>query len=78
MLFKIYGERNSGTNFLTLLLEKNLVNVFDHKEVLKKNNKIAVYFWKHGYPTDVDETIEDTINNMGFIIKDTGGNITTS
>jgi len=45
MLFKINGERNSGTNFLEKLLTKNFENVFVQKII---NN--IVYFWKHGAP----------------------------
>ena len=42
---KIFGERNSGTNFLELLIQKNCLDV----------NILSSYYkggsgWKHGYP----------------------------
>lgn len=47
---KIYGERNSGTNFLKSLMEKNFPKStygrWDGNKVI--NNKY--YFWKHGPP----------------------------
>ena len=49
MIFKIYGERNSGTNFLARLLKSNFgdENVFvDHLDL----NTSICYYWKHGYP----------------------------
>lgn len=45
MLFKIYGERNSGTNFLEQLLQENFGNVF-----VQKMDHEHCYFWKHGLP----------------------------
>jgi len=54
--FKIYGERNSGTNFLIKLIKKNFGNTYGDDEGNKKiNNKY--YFWKHGIPKN------DTKNN---------------
>ena len=54
--FKIYGERNSGTNFLIKLIQKNFGNTYGDDEGNKKiNNKY--YFWKHGIPKN------DTKNN---------------
>jgi hypothetical protein len=47
MIFKIYGERNSGTNFLNKLLNINLGYSFeDHIDL----NTSKAYFWKHGIP----------------------------
>lgn len=43
---KIFGERNSGTNFLTSLIKKNIKDI----------NIFSFYYkggtgWKHGFPT---------------------------
>jgi hypothetical protein len=51
MLFKINGERNSGTNFLDSLLRINDFPTYVHEY---KNN--ICYYWKHGIP---DETIKN-------------------
>jgi hypothetical protein len=51
MLFKINGERNSGTNFLDKLLRINNFQTYVHEY---KNN--ICYYWKHGVP---DETIKN-------------------
>lgn len=51
MLFKINGERNSGTNFLDRLLRINDFPTYVHEY---KNN--ICYYWKHGIP---DETIKN-------------------
>lgn len=42
--FKIYGERNSGTNFVTQLLLKN-TNLLEHSLYYKGGTG-----WKHGFP----------------------------
>ena len=42
--FKIYGERNSGTNFVTQLLLKN-TNLLEHSSYYKGGTG-----WKHGFP----------------------------
>jgi hypothetical protein len=56
MFFKIYGERNSGTNFLIKLIKKNFGNTYGDSEGQKRiDNKY--YFWKHGIPKN------DTKNN---------------
>jgi len=45
-MFKLHGERNSGTNFLTELFEKNFAfSCF--QEFYEMNN---CYYWKHGAP----------------------------
>ena len=48
MIFKIYGERNSGTNFLTNLLKLNFegITIYDNVHV----NKREIYAWKHSVP----------------------------
>jgi hypothetical protein len=48
---KIYGERNSGTNFLYKLLVNNLeLKTIEMHEFDKKNN--IVRGWKHGIPNE--------------------------
>ena len=44
-LFKIYGERNSGTTYLERLLRINNFPVYVHTELDGVNS-----FWKHGVP----------------------------
>ena len=46
VLFKINGERNSGTNFLEQILQKNKFPTYAHKIIGK-----TVYHWKHGVPS---------------------------
>lgn len=57
---KIYGERNSGTNFLQKLIEKNINNIELHPFVY--NNKTG---WKHSYPRL--ELFKNEINTTLFI-----------
>lgn len=45
VLFKVNGERNSGTNFLFKILRLNNFPSYDSKR--KKN---IIYHWKHGIP----------------------------
>ena len=59
MLFKINGERNSGTNFLAILLQKNFGKVYSQKI---ENN--ICYHWKHGIP---DNSVK---NNATFNVAD--------
>ena len=49
MFFKVHGERNSGTNFLKRLLEKNFGNTFGNQDGNKLVNE-KYFFWKHGIP----------------------------
>ena len=42
---KIFGERNSGTNFITSLLEKNVSNINIYSSHYKGGTG-----WKHGFP----------------------------
>jgi len=44
-IFKINGERNSGTNFLEELFKKNHLKTYVDE---RKNN--IIYHWKHGIP----------------------------
>jgi hypothetical protein len=60
VIFKINGERNSGTNFLKNILEKNNFPIYDQS--IEKN---IVYHWKHSVPTkdykELDEKVVDLI-----------------
>tara|TARA_Y100000004_G_C8864492_1_gene390515 strand:+ start:244 stop:954 length:711 start_codon:yes stop_codon:yes gene_type:complete len=66
---KIYGERNSGTNFLTRLIRKNLRNINIcsplHKNHPDTKDKTG---WKHGYPKLNNISKQDTL--IIFIIRD--------
>ena len=48
-LLKINGERNSGTNFLYEILDKNKFPVYSHRRDNKTN---IIYHWKHRIPDD--------------------------
>jgi hypothetical protein len=58
VLFKINGERNSGTNFLERILSKNNFPTYS-----QKITKRIVYHWKHGIPSidykELDEKVVD-------------------
>lgn len=58
VLFKINGERNSGTNFLHHILQKN--NFPTYSQTMKEN---TLYHWKHGVPSidykELDEKVVD-------------------
>ena len=56
---KIYGERNSGTNFLYELLNKNLIDIKLYSGSYK--NKTG---WKHGFPK---LHLFNNLNNTLFI-----------
>ena len=61
---KIYGERNSGTNFIEQLIKKNCLNI----NIFSSNYKGGTG-WKHGYPdikyfNEIDNTL------YVFIIRD--------
>jgi hypothetical protein len=47
VIFKIYGERNSGTNYLFNLLTLN----FKCKVIENILNNKVTHFWKHNYPS---------------------------
>jgi hypothetical protein len=62
MLFKINGERNSGTNFLKLILIQNGFPTYTDEIT----NDI-VYHWKHGIPrNDVKQKSEKVIDIFIF------------
>ncbi|MCJ7801925.1 MAG: hypothetical protein MUP82_06165 [Candidatus Marinimicrobia bacterium] len=58
VLFKINGERNSGTNFLEQILSKNNFPTYSQQITGK-----TVYHWKHGVPCvdykELDEKVVD-------------------
>ena len=58
MIFKVNGERNSGTSFLINILELNNIPVFREKYI-----KNICHFWKHRIPNkkqkDIDERVID-------------------
>lgn len=63
---KIYGERNSGTIFLTQLLSKNLCcSVIDHHVQVKSRRELLVSGWKHGVP-EID--LYDNNNEVLYVI----------
>lgn len=52
-ILKIFGERNSGTSYLTALLRKNFEEKTVVHTVISKNRKGATLrHWKHGHPAD--------------------------
>jgi hypothetical protein len=63
VLFKINGERNSGTNFLSLILIMNGFNVYDQK--IDDN---VVYHWKHGIPTNDNKKLDNTVVDL-FVFR---------
>jgi hypothetical protein len=63
VLFKINGERNSGTNFLTKILEMNNFPTYVHRR--KKN---TIYHWKHGVPSDDYKKLDETVVDL-FIFR---------
>ena len=63
VLFKINGERNSGTNFLTQILE---INKFPH--YVNTINKRVVTHWKHDVPTDDYKKLDEKVVDI-FIFR---------
>tara|TARA_Y100000741_G_scaffold262621_1_gene203192 strand:- start:833 stop:1066 length:234 start_codon:yes stop_codon:yes gene_type:complete len=60
---KIFGERNSGTNFLTFLIKKNIkdINIFSSEIEYGTG-------WKHGFPKiELFNELESTL--FIFIIR---------
>ena len=66
VLFKINGERNSGTNFLTGILRKNGFCVFEQQ--FQKNNGL-LKFWKHGVPDKNVKLLDNRVIDI-FIFRD--------
>ena len=63
VLFKINGERNSGTTFLTNILK---INKFPSYE--QKINGIVIYHWKHGVPNDDYKKLDEKVVDL-FIFR---------
>lgn len=63
VLFKINGERNSGTNFIERILKKNNIPVF--VQLIKGN---IVKYWKHGVPIS-NKNIDTDVVDI-FIFRD--------
>lgn len=63
VLFKINGERNSGTNFLELILNLNNFPTYAHKV---ENN--IVYHWKHGVPSEDYKQLDEMVVDL-FIFR---------
>lgn len=64
VLFKINGERNSGTNFLNKILQLNKFPTYEQKIIGK-----IVYHWKHGVPTNDYKNLNETVVDL-FIFRD--------
>ncbi len=63
VLFKINGERNSGTTFLTNILKINKFPSYEHKI-----NGIVIYHWKHGVPNDGYKKLDEKVVDL-FIFR---------
>jgi len=63
MIFKVNGERNSGTNFLQALLEKNYIKTY-----VQKQNKNILYHWKHGVPDNSVKKLDSQVVEI-FIFR---------
>lgn len=63
VLFKINGERNSGTNFLDEILKINNFPTYVQKI---KNN--IVYHWKHGVPSEDYKELNEKVVDL-FIFR---------
>lgn len=64
VLFKINGERNSGTTFLAKILQIN--NFPEYSGYF--NDEGIVYHWKHGVPTDDYKELDEKVVDI-FIFK---------
>jgi hypothetical protein len=64
VLFKINGERNSGTNFLFQILKMNGFSVYD-QEI--QNN--ICFHWKHGIPRNDCKQLNDRVIDI-FIFRE--------
>ncbi len=63
VLFKINGERNSGTNFLEQVLSIN--NFPTYVQHIKGN---IVYYWKHGVPCEDYKELDEKVVDL-FIFR---------
>lgn len=67
VLFKIYGERNSGTNFMIELIKRNFGNIYT-----KRNNGKIVHYWKHGLPCNSIKDNDEKVVEI-FIFRELTG-----
>jgi uncharacterized protein (DUF1810 family) len=69
MIFKINGERNSGTTFLMQLLQANFGQdkVYDQHQI-----KDTWYYWKHGVPDPSVKKMDARVVDV-FIFRDLAG-----
>lgn len=63
VLFKINGERNSGTNFLNNVLKQNKFP--SYVEMVKQK---VCYHWKHGIPREDVKLLNDKVIDI-FIFR---------
>lgn len=63
VLFKINGERNSGTNFIAQILKQNMFPIYEQK--IDKN---IIYHWKHGIPRNDFKLLNDKVIDI-FIFR---------
>lgn len=63
VIFKVNGERNSGTNFLTQIL--NINNFPTYEQTIKQN---IVYHWKHSVPSEDYKELNKNVINL-FIFR---------
>jgi hypothetical protein len=64
VLFKINGERNSGTNFIAQILLKNNFPTYVHEY-----NDNTCKLWKHGIPTEDIKLLDDEVIDI-FIFRE--------
>ncbi len=70
VLFKIWGERNSGTNFLFKLLhENNFPVINDIVEEIKEKNIKKVKYYKHAIPDITCKNIDNRVIDI-FIFRE--------
>lgn len=67
VLFKINGERNSGTNFLTKLLQLNNLPIFVDRV---ENN--VYHYWKHAVPNPSVKNLDERVVDI-FIFRNLDG-----
>jgi hypothetical protein len=63
VLFKINGERNSGTNFLDIIL-----NINNFPTYVQKQEENIVYHWKHGVPSEDYKKLDEMVVDL-FIFR---------
>lgn len=64
MIFKVNGERNSGTSFLIKILELNNIPVYGEKYI-----KNVCHFWKHRIPNNKQKEIDERVIDI-FIFRE--------